>query len=384
MDYFSSDFKLGIIGGGQLGKMLLQVTSKLNIKTNILDSSPDSPCKNLCNEFSLGKLMDYDTIYKFGKKCNVITYEIEHINVEALLKLESEGVVVNPSPSILKIIQNKNTQKKFFLKNNIPTANFWHFSSKNEFKLFLSNDEISFPCVWKKTKFGYDGFGVKILKSIDDISELPDSEFIIEEYIPFQKELATTIARNDSGQVEVFPIVEMSFNDESNQVEYVICPAQISSENMIQAKKTALSVSKSFGHTGILAVEMFLTKDNKVLVNEVAPRPHNSAHYSIEACMSSQFDQHIRSILNLPLGCSKSNINAIMVNLVGEKNFSGLVNYKGLEESMKFDNVSVHIYGKSETKPNRKMGHATILDTDLSRGIKIAKSVKKSIRIKTN
>tara|TARA_B100001109_G_scaffold37598_1_gene29434 strand:+ start:59 stop:1213 length:1155 start_codon:yes stop_codon:yes gene_type:complete len=384
MDYFSSDFKLGIIGGGQLGKMLLQVTSKLNIKTNILDSSPDSPCKNLCNEFSLGKLMDYDTIYKFGKKCNIITYEIEHINVEALLKLESEGVVVNPSPSILKIIQNKNTQKKFFLKNNIPTANFWHFSSKNEFKLFLSNDEISFPCVWKKTKFGYDGFGVKILKSIDDISELPDSEFIIEEYIPFQKELATTIARNDSGQVEVFPIVEMSFNDESNQVEYVICPAQISSENMIQAKKTALSVSKSFGHTGILAVEMFLTKDNKVLVNEVAPRPHNSAHYSIEACMSSQFDQHIRSILNLPLGCSKSNINAIMVNLVGEKNFSGLVNYKGLEESMKFDNVSVHIYGKSETKPNRKMGHATILDTDLSRGIKIAKSVKKSIRIKTN
>ncbi|MFL2639515.1 MAG: 5-(carboxyamino)imidazole ribonucleotide synthase [Flavobacteriaceae bacterium] len=384
MDYFSSDFKLGIIGGGQLGKMLLQVTSKLNIKTNILDSNPDSPCKNLCNEFSLGKLMDYDTIYKFGKKCNVITYEIEHINIEALLKLESEGVIINPSPSILKIIQNKNTQKKFFLENNIPTAKFWHFSSKEEFKLFLSNDEISFPCVWKKTKFGYDGFGVEILKSTNDITKLPDSEFIIEEYIPFQKELATTIARNDSGQVEVFPIVEMSFNDESNQVEYVICPAQINNENMIQAKETALSVSKSFGHTGILAVEMFLTKDNKVLVNEVAPRPHNSAHYSIEACMSSQFDQHIRSILNLPLGCSKSNINAIMVNLVGEKNFSGLVNYEGLEESMKFDNVSVHIYGKSETRPNRKMGHATILDTDLNRGIEIAKSVKKNIRVKTN
>tara|TARA_B100000965_G_C19590776_1_gene757865 strand:+ start:1818 stop:2972 length:1155 start_codon:yes stop_codon:yes gene_type:complete len=384
MDYFSSDFKLGIIGGGQLGKMLLQVTSKLNIKTNILDSNPDSPCKNLCNEFSLGKLMDYDTIYKFGKKCNVITYEIEHINIEALLKLESEGVIINPSPSILKIIQNKNTQKKFFLENNIPTAKFWHFRSKEEFKLFLSNDEISFPCVWKKTKFGYDGFGVEILKSTKDITKLPDSEFIIEEYIPFQKELATTIARNDSGQVEVFPIVEMSFNDESNQVEYVICPAQINNKNMIRAKEIALSVSKSFGHTGILAVEMFLTKDNKVLVNEVAPRPHNSAHYSIEACMSSQFDQHIRSILNLPLGCSKSNINAIMVNLVGEKNFSGLVNYEGVEESMKFDNVSVHIYGKSETRPNRKMGHATILDTDLNRGIEIAKSVKKNIRVKTN
>ncbi len=384
MDYFSSDFKLGIIGGGQLGKMLLQVTSKLNIKTNILDSNPDSPCKNLCNEFSLGKLMDYDTIYKFGKKCNVITYEIEHINIEALLKLESEGVIINPSPSTLKIIQNKNTQKNFFLENNIPTAKFWHFRSKEEFKLFLSNDEISFPCVWKKTKFGYDGFGVEILKSTKDITKLPDSEFIIEEYIPFQKELATTIARNDSGQVEVFPIVEMSFNDESNQVEYVICPAQINNKNMIRAKEIALSVSKSFGHTGILAVEMFLTKDNKVLVNEVAPRPHNSAHYSIEACMSSQFDQHIRSILNLPLGCSKSNINAIMVNLVGEKNFSGLVNYEGLEESMKFDNVSVHIYGKSETRPNRKMGHATILDTDLNRGIEIAKSVKKNIRVKTN
>jgi len=212
---------------------------------------------------------------------------------------------------------------------------------------------------------------------------MPNDEFIIEELIPFKKELATTIARNESGQIEVFPIVEMDFNKTSNQVEYVICPAQINNDLKVIAKNIALKVSKSFKHVGLLAVEMFLTNDNSILVNEVAPRPHNSAHYTIEACSSSQFDQHINSILNLPLGCSKSFIYAIMANLVGSEGSVGQVYYEGIEEAMKIDNVKIHLYGKPQTKPNRKMGHATIIDTDLNKGIEKAKKVKKLIQIKT-
>ena len=383
MNYFSSDFKLGILGGGQLGKMLLQVTSRLSIKTNILDPSEDSPCKNLCNEFEIGNLMDFDAVYQFGKKCDLVTFEIEHVNIEALEKLESEGTKVYPTSKTLKIIQNKNLQKQFFIDNNIPTSDFYYFKSPKDFKNSLHKNQISFPCVWKKTKFGYDGYGVEIIKSIEQIDNLPNEEFIIEELIPFEKELATTIVRNYSGDIQIFPLVQMDFNKESNQVEYVVCPAQVNREIKDLANALAMKVSKSFKHVGLLAIEMFLTKDNKILINEVAPRPHNSAHYSIEACENSQFQQHINSILNLKLGSCKSNNNAIMVNLVGEKGYSGPVIYQGIEKAMEQSNVSVHIYGKSNTKPNRKMGHVTVTDENLKNGLKKAKSVKNLIKVKT-
>jgi 5-(carboxyamino)imidazole ribonucleotide synthase len=383
MNYFSSDFKLGILGGGQLGKMLLQVTSRLSIKTNILDPSEDSPCKNLCNEFEIGNLMDFDAVYLFGKKCDLVTFEIEHVNIEALEKLESEGTKVYPTSKTLKIIQNKNLQKQFFIDNNIPTSDFYYFKSPKDFKNSLHKNQISFPCVWKKTKFGYDGYGVEIIKSIEQIDTLPNEECIIEEFIPFEKELATTIVRNYSGDIQIFPLVQMDFNKESNQVEYVVCPAQVNREIKDLANALAMKVSKSFKHVGLLAIEMFLTKDNKILINEVAPRPHNSAHYSIEACENSQFQQHINSILNLKLGSCKSNNNAIMVNLVGEKGYSGPVFYQGIEKAMEQSNVSVHIYGKSNTKPNRKMGHVTVTDENLKNGLKKAKSVKNLIKVKT-
>jgi 5-(carboxyamino)imidazole ribonucleotide synthase len=383
MNYFSSDFKLGILGGGQLGKMLLQVTSRLSIKTNILDPSEDSPCKNLCNEFEIGNLMDFDAVYQFGKKCDLVTFEIEHVNIEALEKLESEGTKVYPTSKTLKIIQNKNLQKQFFIDNNIPTSDFYYFKSPKDFKNSLHKNQISFPCVWKKTKFGYDGYGVEIIKSIEQIDTLPNEECIIEEFIPFEKELATTIVRNYSGDIQIFPLVQMDFNKESNQVEYVVCPAQVNREIKDLANALAMKVSKSFKHVGLLAIEMFLTKDNKILINEVAPRPHNSAHYSIEACENSQFQQHINSILNLKLGSCKSNNNAIMVNLVGEKGYSGPVFYQGIEKAMEQSNVSVHIYGKSNTKPNRKMGHVTVTDENLKNGLKKAKSVKNLIKVKT-
>jgi 5-(carboxyamino)imidazole ribonucleotide synthase len=383
MNYFSSDFKLGILGGGQLGKMLLQVTSRLSIKTNILDPSKDSPCKNLCNEFEIGNLMDFDSVYQFGKKCDLVTFEIEHVNIEALEKLESEGTKVYPSSKTLKIIQNKNLQKQFFIDNNIPTSDFCYFKSPKDFKNSFHKNQISFPCVWKKTKFGYDGYGVEIIKSIKQIDNLPNEEFIIEEFIPFEKELATTIVRNNSGDIQIFPLVQMDFNKESNQVEYVVCPAQVNREIKDLANALAMKVSKSFKHVGLLAIEMFLTKDNKILINEVAPRPHNSAHYSIEACENSQFQQHINSILDLKLGSCKSNNNAIMVNLVGEKGYSGPVFYQGIEKAMEQSNVSVHIYGKSNTKPNRKMGHVTVTDENLKNGLKKAKSIKNLIKVKT-
>jgi len=380
MNYSKSDFTLGILGGGQLGKMLLQVTSRLSIKTNVLDPSNDSPCKEICSEFTKGQLMDFDAVYNFGKNCDLVTYEIEHINVDALEKLEKEGVKVFPNSSTLRIIQDKSIQKQFFIDNNIPTAKFKYYNSLKD----LNVEKLKFPCVWKKTKFGYDGYGVKILKSKKDLNNLPETQFIIEEMIPFKKELATTVVRNQNGDIEIFPIVEMMFNEISNQVEFVVCPAQVSDELKARAEKVALKVSKTFKQVGLLAVEMFLTHDNTILVNEVAPRPHNSAHYSIEGCINSQFDQHINAILNLPLGCSKSNNYAIMANLVGGIGYNGDVIYEGINEAMNFDNVKIHIYGKKETKPNRKMGHITVIDTDLKSGLQIAKTIKNLIQIKTN
>lgn len=380
MNYSKSDFTLGILGGGQLGKMLLQVTSRLSIKTKVLDPSNDSPCKEICSEFTKGQLMDFDAVYNFGKNCDLVTYEIEHINVDALEKLEKEGVKVFPNSSTLRIIQDKSIQKQFFIDNNIPTAKFKYYNSLKD----LNVEKLKFPCVWKKTKFGYDGYGVKILKSKKDLNNLPETQFIIEEMIPFKKELATTVVRNQNGDIEIFPIVEMMFNEISNQVEFVVCPAQVRDELKARAEKVALKVSKTFKQVGLLAVEMFLTHDNTILVNEVAPRPHNSAHYSIEACINSQFDQHINAILNLPLGCSKSNNYAIMANLVGGIGYNGDVIYEGINEAMNFDNVKIHIYGKKETKPNRKMGHITVIDTDLKSGLQIAKTIKNLIQIKTN
>ena len=379
MKHSTSNFTLGILGGGQLGKMLLQVTSRLSIKTNILDPSDESPCKNMCSNFTVGNLMDFESVYNFGKECDLITFEIEHINVDALEKLENEGIKVHPSSSTLRIIQDKSRQKEFFVENKIPTSKFTYYSSLED----LNYSELKYPCVWKKTKFGYDGYGVKILNSIEDLNDLPETQFIIEDMVPFKKELATTIARNESGDIEIFPVVEMMFNETSNQVEFVICPAQISSEINEKAKEIALKVSESFKQVGLMAVEMFLTKDDEILVNEVAPRPHNSAHYSIEGCINSQFDQHINSILNLPLGCSKSNVYAIMANLVGDNGYNGEVLYDGVEDAMKIDNVKVHIYGKKQTKPNRKMGHITVLDTNLKEGLKKAQTVKKLIQIKS-
>lgn len=384
MNYFSSDFKLGILGGGQLGKMLLTETRKLDIQTYVLDPSKEAPCQFGATKFFLGSLMDYETVYQFGKMVDLLTIEIENVNLDALDTLEDEGLKIYPSPKTLRLIQNKGRQKDFYVDNNIPTSKHQRFVGINELKKALEKDELEFPFVWKSAQFGYDGNGVKIVRSTIDLVGLQDIECIAEDMVPFKNELAVIVSRSVSGEVKTYPVVEMEFHPEANQVEYTICPARISSKVANEAQKVALQVSEAYNHIGLLAVEMFQTEDDQILVNEVAPRPHNSGHYSIEASYTSQFEQHIRSILDLPLGSTDSKVAGIMVNLVGEEGFSGPVIYENIEKIMKIPGVTPHIYGKRETRPFRKMGHVTIINENMKEARKIAEEVKNSIRVISN
>jgi len=380
-DYFSSDFKLGILGGGQLGRMLLTETQKFDIYTCVLDASKDAPCAAICNEFYQGNLLDYNTVYEFGKKVNTLTIEIENVNVDALEQLEKEGINVYPSSKTLRTIQNKATQKLFYTDHNIPTAPFSRFAFTDEILTAIKHEVLSFPFVWKSTQFGYDGTGVKIVKTNTDLEGLPNVECITEELIPFKNELAVVVARNIKSDVKTYPVVEMEFHPEANQVEYVICPARISKEIAKKAQEIALKVSQSFKHIGLLAVELFLTQDDEILVNEVAPRPHNSGHYSIEASYTNQFEQHLRAILNLPLGDTSSKVGSVMVNLVGEEGYTGEVIYRNMNTILEMDGVTPHIYGKKITKPFRKMGHVTIVHKDINKARQIAEKVKNTIKV---
>ncbi|WP_026809997.1 5-(carboxyamino)imidazole ribonucleotide synthase [Arenibacter latericius] len=381
MNYFSSDFKLGILGGGQLGKMMLYETRKFDIHTTVMDSSPDAPSKIACNQFIQGDLMDYDAVYNLGKKVDVLTIEIENVNVNALAKLEEEGVKVYPPTRALRIIQNKAKQKLFYVDNNIPTADFQRFAYKSEIEDSINNGGIKFPFIWKATQFGYDGQGVKVVRKMEDLEGLPSGECITEVLVPFKNELAVIVSRSASGEVKTYPVVEMEFHPEANQVEYVICPARIPESVAKKANEIALKVSDKLKHVGILAVEMFQTQEDDILVNEVAPRPHNSGHYSIEASYTNQFEQHIRAILNLPLGNTESKVAGIMVNLVGAEGHTGDVEYQNMEDILKLDGVTPHIYGKKQTRPFRKMGHVTIVNPDIAKAREIAELVKNTIKV---
>lgn len=381
MTYFSSNFKLGILGGGQLGKMLLTETRKFDIYTCVLDPSDEAPCKIACNEFTKGDLMDYDTVVNFGRNVDVLTIEIENVNANALETLEKEGIKVFPSSRNLKTIQNKATQKLFYVDNDIPTADFSRFAYVSEIEDAIDNGGLQLPFVWKAAQFGYDGNGVKVIRDKSDLKELNDGECIAETMIPFKNELAVIVSRNSSGEVKTYPVVEMEFHPEANQVEYVICPARINTNVAYKAQKTALKVSEAFNHVGLLAVEMFQTQDDDILVNEVAPRPHNSGHHTIESSYTSQFEQHIRAILNLPLGKTDNKVAAVMVNLVGAEGYAGDVTYQHIEGIMAMDGVTPHIYGKKQTRPFRKMGHVTIVNEDINQARQIAEEVKSLIKV---
>lgn len=380
MQYFSSSFRLGILGGGQLGKMLLYETRKWDVNTKVLDPSADAPCRISCNEFVQGDLLDYQTVVDFGQGLDLLTIEIENVNIEALKTLKNQGVKIFPEPEALEIIRNKSKQKDFYLEKGIPTASHQNFNSKEA----LLKAHLSFPCVWKSAEFGYDGKGVSVINDAEDLKALPDTPCLIEEKVAFKKELAVIVARNQHGEMTTYPVVGMDFHPTANQVEYVVCPAAIDDTIANEARQIAVKVAENLQITGLLAVELFLDQNDRILVNEVAPRPHNSGHYSIEASYTNQFEQHLRAILGLPLGSTDSKAIGIMVNLVGAEGYEGPVVYENIEQVMKLEGVTVHIYGKSQTRPFRKMGHVTVVDQARDSAYDKAKKVKETLIVKSN
>lgn len=373
--------KLGILGGGQLGKMLLDVTRKWSIETYILDPNPDCPASKCCDLFFNGDFNSYEDVYNFGKKVDIITIEIEHVNVKALYRLEYEGVAVYPSPSNIELIQNKGVQKDFFKKNKIPTSNYKRFDNKKTLSEYISRIESGYPFIWKSETMGYDGKGVRLVKSLSDLDEINGNSCVIEDVVDIKHELAVLVARNNSGESKSFPVLEMEFNQKSNQVEYVILPSRVSKKIKLKSLKIAELVSKSLNHIGLIAVELFCTHNDNVLVNEIAPRVHNSGHLTIESCVTSQFEQHIRAIYDLSLGSVNQILPGVMVNLVGENNLNGEAFYQNIDKAFDLDGVFPHLYGKKITKPNRKMGHITIIDEKLEKAISKARVLKNKIKI---
>lgn len=381
MHYFSSNKSLGILGGGQLGKMLLYHTRKWDITTHVLDPSNDAPAILGCDVFVQGDFKDYQTVYDFGKHLTCLTIEIEHVNTEALRQLEKEGVAVYPSAATLEIIQNKGVQKDFYHQHHIPSAKHQRFTNLTTLQQAIRTEKLTLPFVWKAARMGYDGKGVSIVRSQEAVLNLPDQECMVEELVPFTHELAVIVARGTNGETKTYPVVEMEFHPEANQVEYVLCPARVSDEIKQKASEIALKVSQALEHVGLLAVELFLTESGDILVNEVAPRAHNSGHLTIEASLTDQFEQHLRTILGLPLGSTHSVSAGVMVNLVGEEGHTGDVLYKNIEKLLAMEGVTPHIYGKKETRPFRKMGHVTIVHKDINLAREQAEKAKKLISV---
>ncbi len=377
MNPFGSHFKLGVLGGGQLGRMLIQAAIDLNTYIKIMDGDADAPCKHLAHEFIQGSLMDFDAVYDFGKTVDVLTIEIEHVNVDALDKLQAEGVKVYPQPEVIRIIQDKREQKQFYQKHNIPTAEFVLTDTAEH----VAQQEGFLPAFQKLGKAGYDGRGVQRLTSSADFHKVFTEPSLLEKAVDFEKEISVIVARSVTGEISTFPVVELVFHPEHNLVEYLFAPAQLSASIEQQAQKIATTVAEKLGIVGLLAVEMFLTRDGDILVNESAPRPHNSGHHTIKANYTSQFEQHLRAILGLPLGSTKTKSLAAMVNLLGEAGHTGEAYYEGMEDILSLSGVYPHLYSKRITKPFRKMGHVTILDTELESLKQKVSTVKDTIKV---
>ncbi|QSE98106.1 5-(carboxyamino)imidazole ribonucleotide synthase [Fulvivirga lutea] len=370
--------KLGILGGGQLGRMLVQSALDFNIDIKILDPDSNAPCKDIVGEFEVGKLTDFDTVYNFGKDCDLVSIEIENVNTEALQKLADEGINVFPQPKVIDLIKDKRVQKQFYASNNIPTADFILVENKED----AANHREFIPAVNKLGKEGYDGRGVQMIRTEEDLAKAFDAPGLLEKLIDFETEISVIVARNESGEITSFPAVEMVFHPEANMVEYLFSPANISESVEKEAQRIAKEVIQKLDMIGLLAVEMFVTKDGKVLVNEVAPRPHNSGHQTIEANYTSQYEQHLRSIFNLPLGNTENIVPSAMVNLLGEEGYTGIAKYEGLEAVMSKKGVHVHLYGKKLTKPFRKMGHVTLRGKDIAELKETVEFVKKTLKVK--
>jgi 5-(carboxyamino)imidazole ribonucleotide synthase len=379
--FISSKKKLGILGGGQLGKMLIQAASRWDINCCVLDPAADCPSAHLANEFTLGKFNDFDAVYSFGRNMDVLTIEIENVNTDALRKLREEGVLVHPSPEVIDTIKDKGKQKNFYRKHKLATSEFEIVSSKEVLLNKIESGELTYPFVQKLCREGYDGRGVAVIKSKSELNKILDGESVIEPLVNIQKEISVILSRNEDGEINAFPPVEMEFSEEANLVEMLIAPARIDAEMMTRAEKLGRQVIEALDLVGVMAVEMFLTKEGELLINESAPRPHNSGHHTIEANESSQYEQHLRAILGYSLGSTAQKSAAVMINVLGSKGFTGRVNYVNAETVLQSEGAHLHIYGKKQTKPFRKMGHITICGKDIEGLMVKAGYLKKVLRV---
>ena len=377
------DKKIGILGGGQLGKMICLEAARLDLEIHILDKSDTYPAAHLCSRFVTGDFTNYDDVINFGKDLDIITIEIERVNVEALKELERLGKEVYPQPDALEIIQDKGKQKDFYNQHNIPTSAHQHFADKAAIVGAIDEGRLPLPFVQKACQDGYDGKGVHVVKSTADVASIMDTKSIVESLVDIDKELAVIVARNPKGEVVTYPVVEMEFHPTANLVEYLLCPSSISPQIAEQADQLAREVMEAFDLCGLLAVEMFLTQSGELLINEVAPRPHNSGHHTLDAAHTSQFEQHLRSIINLPLGDTSNICASVMVNLLGHADYTGAVMYEGMEEAMNIPGANILLYGKTETRPHRKMGHATLLADNVMEARSNAQKLKQVLSIKS-
>ena len=369
--------RIGILGGGQLGRMLLQAGANYPVETFVMENDPECPSAHLCHHFTKGDITNYDDVYHFGKNLDAVTIEIESVNIDALKRLEEEGVIIYPRPAALLIIKNKILQKKFYAKNNIPTSEFIVTQNKND----LHHHIHFLPAAHKLAMGGYDGKGVQILQDGSDLNKAFDEDAVLEKLVTIKKEISIIIGINNEGGAAIYPPVEMIFNNDLNLLEYQLSPAKLDEKIVWKAEAVALAVVKNLKSAGIFAVELFIDNNDNVLVNETAPRVHNSGHHTIEASFCSQFDMLWRIMLGFPLGNTKAIMNSAIVNLIGEKNYVGRVKYAHLDEVLKIENVFIHIYGKKETKPGRKMGHVTILSNERQHLIHIANKIKQTLKV---
>lgn len=376
--WYGSTSKIGVLGGGQLGRMLIQAANALDIQLHMLDADPKAPCAAVAHSFTTGSIQDYQTVLDFGQDKDFLTVEIENVNTEALKELVKQGKKVFPQPEILELIRDKGLQKDFYQLHQIPTAPYIYWDQSAETTL-----PFEFPVVHKMRTGGYDGKGVQVVKSAEALQNSFQEPSIIEACIPFEKELSVIVARNQKGQTNCFPLVECEFNPEANLVEFLFSPANVSAEIEAKAQKIAIDIIEKLDMIGLLAVEFFLTQDQQLLVNEIAPRPHNSGHHTIEICVTSQFEQHLRAILNLPLGDTRLIQAGAMLNLIGAKGHDGKVYYEGLDEILSIPGVHPHLYAKENTKPFRKMGHITIAGQSMNEVREKANLVKTQIQVIT-
>jgi 5-(carboxyamino)imidazole ribonucleotide synthase len=374
---FDPNIKIGVLGGGQLGRMMIQSAIDFNLDIKSMDPDPNAPCKSLVKEFVTGDLNNYEQVMSFGESCDLITVEIENVNVEALEALEKQGKKVYPQPAVLKIIKDKGIQKQFYLDHDIPTSEFVLTQKKEDLKGLVS----MLPAVHKIRTEGYDGRGVQVIKDKAATALGFDGPALLEKFVDYEKEISVVVARNTNGDIVVYPLVELEYHPEANLVEFLFSPSSLPENIKEKASDLAKKVIEALDMVGLLAVEMFVTKTGEVLVNECAPRTHNSGHHSIEGNITSQFEQHLRAILNWPLGVTDTTGSAVMINLLGDEKYTGLAKYEGVVEALAIDNVHIHLYGKQMTKPFRKMGHATIVGEDLEQLKLQARKLKESINI---